>query len=216
VRAVQRFDVHYLRFWKDHGAAFFCQVQISEIESTFRAEPTPHHAAATTGTRGPRRALSPEKGIGKSSVSRLALGWLENAHARAVEGMSAAGGICGFLQEMIGGSEDLVLRDSQHVASRLKMARHLRLPICQTRPRPCVPNLLRRGKECAGVGDRSGADGTTVEDRGMAEQAHVEEPAQAKFRAPEPAMNGPTGERESLGRPATPHLNQGNPIAFFR
>ena len=96
------------------------------------------------------------------------------------------------------------------------MARHLCLPICQTRPRPCVPNLLWGRKQCAGVSDRSAPDGTAVEDRGMAEQAHVEEAAQAEFRAPEPTMNRPTGERERLGRPATPHLHHSNPIPFFR
>jgi hypothetical protein len=67
-----------------------------------------------------------------------------------------------------------------------------------------------------GVSDRSAADGTAVKDGGMAEQAHVEEAAQAEFRTPEPAMNGPARERQRLGRPSTPHLDDGNPIAFFR
>src|SRR6476646_2924989 len=117
---------------------------------------------------------------------------------------------------MISRSENLILRDSQHARSGLEMARHLRLPICQTCPRPCIPNLLWWWKQCAGVSDRSSPDGTAVEDRGMAEQAHVEEAAQSEFRAPEPAMNGPTGERERLGRPTTPHLDHPDPIAFFR
>jgi hypothetical protein len=55
-----------------------------------------------------------------------------------------------------------------------------------------------------------------VEDGGMAKQTHVEEAAQAESRAPEPAMNGPAREGERLGRPAKPHLDHGNPIAFFR
>src|SRR5437868_4151101 len=96
-RAAQRFDVHHLRFWKDPGAAFFRQVQISEIESAFRAIAATHHAAATTGTRSTRRPLSAEEWIRKSSVTRFPLGRLEYAHAGTVEGMATAGGICSFL-----------------------------------------------------------------------------------------------------------------------
>src|ERR1035441_1486575 len=56
---------------------------------------------------------------------------------------------------------------------------------------------------------------STVEDRGMPEEAHVEEAAQADLRPPEPAVNRPTRARKRKGRPAAPHLNHGNPIALL-
>src|SRR5437762_13514131 len=106
---------------------------------------------------------------------------------------------------MIGRPEDVVLRHSQHARCRLKIARHLRLPIRQTCPRPGIPNLLWRRKQGTSVRDRSAADRAAVEDGGMTEHTHVEKPTEAELHTPELTMKVPTRNPEIPGRPATPH-----------
>lgn len=49
----------------------------------------------------------------------------------------------------------------------------------------------------------------------MPEEPHVEEAAQSEFGTPEPAMDGPTGVRQIVGRPAPPHLHDGDTIALL-
>jgi len=49
----------------------------------------------------------------------------------------------------------------------------------------------------------------------MPEEPHVEEAAQAEFGTPEPAMDGPTGVRQLVGRPAPAHLNDSNSVALL-
>jgi hypothetical protein len=49
----------------------------------------------------------------------------------------------------------------------------------------------------------------------MLEKAHIEEAAQCKLRAPEPAIEGPVGVGEVRRSPTPPHLHDGNGISFF-
>src|SRR5579864_304918 len=49
----------------------------------------------------------------------------------------------------------------------------------------------------------------------MTKETHIEEAVQAKLRAPEPAMYGPTRLRKRKGRPAAPHFNHGNSITLL-
>jgi len=49
----------------------------------------------------------------------------------------------------------------------------------------------------------------------MPEEPHVEEAAQPEFGTPEPAMDGPTGVRQIVGRPAPPHFHDGNAVALL-
>src|SRR5579864_6507481 len=95
------------------------------------------------------------------------------------------------------------------------MARHLCFPGRQSSPGSCVPDLLRRREESAGVGDRPAADGAAMVDGYMAKKAHIEEAAQAELRTPEPAMDGPTCAGEGVGSPTPPHLQYCNSIPFL-
>jgi hypothetical protein len=49
----------------------------------------------------------------------------------------------------------------------------------------------------------------------MTKETHVEEAAQGEFGTPDPAMYGPTRARQALRSPATAHLDDPNPVAFF-
>jgi len=50
----------------------------------------------------------------------------------------------------------------------------------------------------------------------MAEKPHVEEAAQTECGTPEPAMDGPTGVRQIVRRPAPAHLHHGHTVALLR
>jgi len=47
------------------------------------------------------------------------------------------------------------------------------------------------------------------------EEPHIEKATQAKFGAPEPAMDRPTGARQRVGSPAPAHFHDTNFVAFF-
>ena len=49
----------------------------------------------------------------------------------------------------------------------------------------------------------------------MPEEPHVEKSAQAELRTPEIAMDGPTGARQGVRRPAPAHFHDRNPIALL-
>ena len=50
----------------------------------------------------------------------------------------------------------------------------------------------------------------------MPEEPHVEKAAQAELGTPEPAMDGPTGVRQVVRRPAPAHFHDRYPVALLR
>ncbi len=50
----------------------------------------------------------------------------------------------------------------------------------------------------------------------MLEEPHIEEAAKAQIRAPDPAMDRPTGSRQVIRSPAPSHFHDGDSVAFFR
>lgn len=95
------------------------------------------------------------------------------------------------------------------------MPGHFCSPVGQSGPGARFPDFLTGRKQSAGIGDRTAAHRATMEDGRMPEEPHVEEAAQTECGAPEPAMDGPTAVRQILGRPAPPHLHDGNTIALL-
>src|SRR5271167_4676519 len=95
------------------------------------------------------------------------------------------------------------------------MLGHFGLPVGQARPVSAFPDFIWGPKQGAGVSNRSPTDGTTVQDSYVSEEAHVEEPAKRQVRAPEPAMDGPTGTRQVLRCPAAAHLHDRDLVALL-
>src|SRR5579864_4349961 len=140
----QRFDVYHLGLWKNYGPILLRQVEIIEVKRVFRTVAAAHHATAAGGARASRRTFSGEKWIGKSLVGRFPFGRLQDSDSGAIESVARARDFAGSLQEVIGGSEDLILSYSQHARCSLKVPMHLRLPVSQPGPRSALPDFIRR------------------------------------------------------------------------
>src|SRR5271157_3771193 len=213
--AVQRPNIHDSGFGKDGGAVLFGKIEIILVEGVLGAVTATHHAATTGIAGGALRTFSAEERVGISLAAGLAWRRLKNADPRTIEGVSNSCGLGGVLEQQVAGSENLVFGDAEHARCSVIMLRHFGLPVSQSRPISVVPDFIWRPKQRAGVGYRSAADGTAVQDGDMPEEAHIEEAAQRQVRTPEPTMDGPACARQVLRRPTAAHLHDRDFVALL-
>ncbi len=121
--------------------------------------------------------------------------------------MGDAGGDGHVLELAVGGGEDGVGDDAEHALGGGVVGGHDALPVVEAGPGAVVPEGVGRDEHGVGVGDGATADGVAVEDQNVAEEAEVEEAAQAEARLPKVAIEVPVGFGEIVGGPAAAHLD---------
>ena len=184
-----------LRVGLDFRAALLGQPEVVLVERVLRFVPAADHAAAAARAAGALRPFAAEVGIGHLHI-RLPE---ENGDVRGRPAVLPADVLPHLAENLVGQRRERHARGAQHSFGGGVVGRELELPIGKTSPGRRGEELVGRDGERVRVDERSAADADSRESRDVREERHLEDPAAARRRQPEPPLHVPVRLRE-VGR----------------
>src|SRR5947209_9549555 len=116
---------------------------------------------------------------------------------------------------MVCRTQHAVFNYTEHALGGSIMARHLGFPVGEAGPRAGVPDRIFGPQQRIGIGNGPAPNRAAMENGDMPEPLNAEKSTKTERWTPEPPPQVPIGARQSLRRPAAPHLHNCHAVAFF-